>query len=487
MNRNLAILIVGAGPVFGLLGGAACRADEVFPVVHNEPIAVRVLNGKDGHPQPQTHVVLTAGYDRRDLKQRLWREEALTDAAGMVQLSSALRNLPLLQVEVLNRPGCAPGADSAVLSVERIRGSGLTSANRCGSAVVENAPGVFTVFVKGKKGVSSAASLAGSQGSVSMTPTPVTGSVIVQRAVAATSSASHFRALSFDDSAETIASESEAPAPNAHIHESAKIAVHGRASTSGDENDAVSQPNSALEPPIGSSGMAAPQSVQRGSRAPVSVPPGKQPHGSAPLNSSGTGYVPTASSAPGSKSPPTAKAAAGHDDQGAGVVKASLSTAAHPSKRTSGHASASAAAPLHASTSRSTPGIRQVSAASVRPKKAQLDLPANTARPALNERTLQQNGAPTVEPQHISAPSSAQVHGSASAAVRAASGAVPASATQTQTAHPPLLDPKPSSIPEPTLAPVHFRVHEPAPALAPVRVPEQMTDDEDLNSLCEPE
>lgn len=151
MNRKLTIWTCMPCVVFGLLGGAVCGAGEVFPVVHNEPIVVRVLDGKDGKLQAQTRVVLTAGYDRRDLKLGQWQEEAVTDGEGRVQLSNALRNLPLLRVEVLKRHGCAPGAESAVLSVELIRRDGLSGVNRCGMAIVQNVPGVFTVFVKGKK------------------------------------------------------------------------------------------------------------------------------------------------------------------------------------------------------------------------------------------------------------------------------------------------------------------------------------------------
>jgi len=134
-----------------LLAGGACAADEVFPVVHNEPITLRVLDGKAGKPQPHVHVILVAGYDRHDLDLELWREEAATDAAGEVHLSDALRNLPFLRVEVLKHRACATSAGDAAASVERIRRDGLSATNRCGALAMENAPGVFTVFVKAGK------------------------------------------------------------------------------------------------------------------------------------------------------------------------------------------------------------------------------------------------------------------------------------------------------------------------------------------------
>jgi hypothetical protein len=134
-----------------LLAAGVCWADEVFPVVHNEPIAVRILDGRSGASQPLVHVVLVAGYDRRDLDLGMWREEALTDASGMVRLSDALRNLPLLRVAVLKRSSCAPDAGGAAISVERIRRDGLSAANRCGTVAAVDAAGVFAVFVKGKR------------------------------------------------------------------------------------------------------------------------------------------------------------------------------------------------------------------------------------------------------------------------------------------------------------------------------------------------
>jgi hypothetical protein len=147
MNRNLAIWV---GVAMSMVTARVCSADEVFPVVHHEPIAVRVLDGKGGRPQARVRVVLTAGYDRRDLGLRLWREEAITDAEGMVRLSDALRNLPLLRVEVLKRHACSAGT-GATITVERIRLSGLSGANHCGFASIDDAPGVYAVFVKGKK------------------------------------------------------------------------------------------------------------------------------------------------------------------------------------------------------------------------------------------------------------------------------------------------------------------------------------------------
>lgn len=147
MNPSLAVC---NGALLAFLAFGPTSANEVFPVIHNQPITVRILDGKDGNPQARAHVVLVAGYDRRDLRLGLWVEEKITDAEGTVQLSDAHRNLPFLRVEVLKHRPCQPDSAESAWSVERIRRNGLSAANRCGTIMVADAPGVFTVFVKGR-------------------------------------------------------------------------------------------------------------------------------------------------------------------------------------------------------------------------------------------------------------------------------------------------------------------------------------------------
>jgi hypothetical protein len=148
MNRKLAIWVVAA---IVLLAAAVCGADEVFPVAHNEPIAVRVLNGKGGKPLANAHVVLVGGYDLRDLGLKVWRQEALTDSAGAVRLTNALRNLPLVRVEVIKQRSCGAEGAGTPFSVDLIRRDGINASNRCGTATATDGAGVLTVFVKVKK------------------------------------------------------------------------------------------------------------------------------------------------------------------------------------------------------------------------------------------------------------------------------------------------------------------------------------------------
>jgi hypothetical protein len=131
-----------------LLAAPICGADEVFPVVHNEPITIRVLSGRDGHPLAKAHLTMVAGYNQRDIDLRMRREEALTDAHGVARLPNALANFPLLVVTIAKMRLCHRNGREAVFSTERIRNDGLSAPNRCGTAIVQDAPGVFTVWVK---------------------------------------------------------------------------------------------------------------------------------------------------------------------------------------------------------------------------------------------------------------------------------------------------------------------------------------------------
>jgi len=147
MFKPIAFALAAA---LALLAAAASGADETFPVIHNEPITVRILNGKSGQPLAHIHLILIGGYDQGEIADHLWQEEMLTDEQGRVRLSGQLANLPWLQVELLNGKLCQVKPESVSFSVERIRRDGLSAPNRCGIITAQEAPGLFTVFVKSK-------------------------------------------------------------------------------------------------------------------------------------------------------------------------------------------------------------------------------------------------------------------------------------------------------------------------------------------------
>jgi hypothetical protein len=132
-----------------LLAAPFSRADQPFAVNHSEPVTVRILSGKTGLPFAHVHLILIGGYDEIQMRDKLWREEAITDAQGQARLSKQFANLPWLQVWVHKKQLCQSNPGAASFSVERMIRDGLSTPNHCGAMTVEDTPGVFTVFVKG--------------------------------------------------------------------------------------------------------------------------------------------------------------------------------------------------------------------------------------------------------------------------------------------------------------------------------------------------
>ncbi len=139
--------VCGAG--IAALAASASGQSEIFPNVHNQPIVIHIVDGRDGKPLAHTRLSLVGGYTKRDLHLQMWHEEALTDDQGRARMSSAMENLPILQIEVAKSHLCADSR-SATVSVEQIRRDGVSMPNRCGTVTAEDTPGVFSVFVKAR-------------------------------------------------------------------------------------------------------------------------------------------------------------------------------------------------------------------------------------------------------------------------------------------------------------------------------------------------
>lgn len=136
---------IGLGLALWALGILFEAVGESFPVEHREPITVRVLGGGSGRPQPHARLMLAAGYDQRDIEQRFWQDEVVTDEAGLVRLPQAISELPFLRVTGKHIHLCPA---TSMFNVERIRRDGLNAANRCGSLQVPVAPRVVVLFAK---------------------------------------------------------------------------------------------------------------------------------------------------------------------------------------------------------------------------------------------------------------------------------------------------------------------------------------------------
>jgi len=141
LGVRLLLAAWGLGTILALVG-------ESFPVEHREPITVRVLNGKNGLPLAGARLTLIAGYTGRDLEQKLWRDEVVTDASGEARLPLLLANFPFLVVRVAKARMCQETSHGEMYGIERIRSVGQNAPNHCGASAVAETPRVLVVFAR---------------------------------------------------------------------------------------------------------------------------------------------------------------------------------------------------------------------------------------------------------------------------------------------------------------------------------------------------
>jgi hypothetical protein len=127
---------------------SASRSEQSMPAIHPEPITIRILDGKGGAPLAHVHLLFVAGYDDRDLRLGLWSAEAITDAKGRASLPGALKDFSFVAVWVAKRRLCAAHGRSLGINLDDIRYEGTSTPNHCGTTVVEDTPGVLTVFAR---------------------------------------------------------------------------------------------------------------------------------------------------------------------------------------------------------------------------------------------------------------------------------------------------------------------------------------------------
>lgn len=129
-------------------GAAAGLAQNSWPAMHPQPIAIQILDGKRGAPLERVHLQIVAGYDDNDLRFGRWGAEAITDEQGRAMLPDSLKDFGFLAVWVVKHKLCAAHGLSPRLSLGSIRNEGLSTPDECGTLVPVNQPGMLIVFAK---------------------------------------------------------------------------------------------------------------------------------------------------------------------------------------------------------------------------------------------------------------------------------------------------------------------------------------------------
>lgn len=114
-------------------------------VASTNNITIHVVNGKNGQPVSNEHLVVFPGETAEDVRQLRKHIDLRTDSKGIAVLPSNV--MPWLRVWVDWHRLCQSGSENGIFSLTAIQHSGLVTSNNCGSIAVKVKPCELYIFV----------------------------------------------------------------------------------------------------------------------------------------------------------------------------------------------------------------------------------------------------------------------------------------------------------------------------------------------------
>lgn len=111
-------------------------------------IMVQVLDGRNGKPLADQHVLVFTGPSSDAVKTHAQHTGVTTDKDGMGTLTIYPAETHWLQVFADGRIPCFPNPNQASFSVSDIMSKGLVTPNDCSAQVHESSPGHFVIFAR---------------------------------------------------------------------------------------------------------------------------------------------------------------------------------------------------------------------------------------------------------------------------------------------------------------------------------------------------
>jgi len=111
-------------------------------------ITVQVLDGRNGKPLADQHVLVFTGMSSNAVKTHAAHTGLTTDKDGVGMLTIYPAETQWLQVFADGRVVCYPDPNQSSFSVETIMSKGLATPNNCSALVREPTPGHFIVFAR---------------------------------------------------------------------------------------------------------------------------------------------------------------------------------------------------------------------------------------------------------------------------------------------------------------------------------------------------
>jgi hypothetical protein len=138
-----ALLALRKFGVVAVMAGAGLTA-----MAQESRIVVHALNGKNGKPIANEHLVIFTGASAEDVREHKNHIELRTDAKGTALLSVDDRATSHIQVWVDWHVLCQEAPNSKSYSLEDILKRGLTTPNNCGRVEQAVAPKHLVVFAR---------------------------------------------------------------------------------------------------------------------------------------------------------------------------------------------------------------------------------------------------------------------------------------------------------------------------------------------------
>ena len=147
-GRRVNRLCLGVWALVGVVLFNATLRAQTAGAVKTLDIIVQVLDGRNGKPFAEQHVLVFVGMSSDAVKTHAQHTNVTTDKNGIGTLTIHPAETQWLQVFMDGRIPCFPKPNQSSVSVSDIMSKGLVTPNNCSALVREPVPGRFIVFAR---------------------------------------------------------------------------------------------------------------------------------------------------------------------------------------------------------------------------------------------------------------------------------------------------------------------------------------------------
>jgi len=140
-RNDVKCLLKGTLMALGIVLGSAAHAQS-------KTLSVEVLNGKDGKPADNLHLLVFMGGSAKDVRLHKITVDLQTDNDGLATLALSPEGVQWLQFWPDDQTLCQADYNGTMFNVAEIMSTGIKATNTCGTPVKEAAVGHLTLFAR---------------------------------------------------------------------------------------------------------------------------------------------------------------------------------------------------------------------------------------------------------------------------------------------------------------------------------------------------